>query len=118
MNTLNAETTVANKYALAREYPNWTRDEHFVYIGRKREGMHFGNPFSARPMSLAEVKVGSREESIDAFRDWLDGQAHQEVEPERRKWILDNMWRLKGKTLVCFCHPKDCHGDVYRVRLD
>ncbi len=81
MNTLNAETTVANKHALAREYPNWARDEHFVYIGRKRGEMHYGNPFSARPMSLAEVKVSSREESIEAFRQWLGGHDHQEVEP-------------------------------------
>jgi hypothetical protein len=117
INTLNAETTVTNKHALDREYPNWGSDEHFVYIGRKRNGMHFGNPFSARPMSIAEVKVGSREESIEAFRQWLGGHEYQEVEPERRQWIKDNMWKLKGKTLVCFCHPKECHGDVYRVWL-
>ena len=111
------EVTVANKHELDQSYPGWPRDKHFVYIGRKRQGMHYGNPFSCRPRSLAEVKVDSREESIEAFTQWLRGNKYLEVEPERRRWILDNMWRLRGKTLVCFCYPQDCHGDIYRVWL-
>ncbi len=118
MTIFTGATTVANKHELARDYPGWARDEHFAYIGRKREGMHFGNPFSALPTSHAEVRVGSRDESIEAFRRWLGAHAYEEVEPERRRWIMDNMWRLKGKTLVCFCHPKPCHGNVYVVWLD
>lgn len=112
------ETTVANKHELDRRYSGWARDDHFFYIGRKREGMHFGNPFSSHPSSLAEVKVGSRDESIEAFRQWIEGQAYQEVEPDRRDWIKENMWRLQGKTLVCFCHPQPCHGDSYRAWMD
>lgn len=111
-------TTVANKYHLARKYPGWTQDEHFVYIGRKREGMHFGNPFSSRPMTLAEIKVDSREASIEAFRLWISNEAYPQVEPERRQWILENVWRLRGKTLVCFCSPQPCHGDCYCQMLD
>lgn len=100
--------------------PSWWRNDpdHFMYIGRQREGMHFGNPFSSKPRSIAEVKVGSRKESIDAFRQWIRGEAHLEVEPERKQWILDNLFRLKGRTLICFCHPQACHGDVLAVLVD
>jgi hypothetical protein len=110
-------TTVASKHVLDKEYPGWVNDRHFVYIGRKREGMHYGNPFSHRPYSLAEVRVNSVKEAVQAFYDWLYHRDHQDVEPERRKWILDNIRFLQGKTLVCFgCEP--CHGDVYVLYLD
>jgi hypothetical protein len=111
-------TTVANVHKLKQEYPGWASDDHFEYIGRKKEGNHFGNPFSAREDSLAAVRVTTPEKSVIAFGEWLDGTAHQEVEPERRAWILENLYRLQGKTLVCFCHPRPCHGNVYVTRLD
>ncbi len=118
MTTFTGATTVANKHQLARKYPGWFRDEHFVYIGRKKEGMHFGNPFSSGPVTLAEIKVDSRDASIEAFQLWLSGEAHTRVESQRREWILENMWRLRGKTLVCFCSPAACHGDLYSRMLD
>lgn len=111
-----AATTVSH----IGKVPDWWRKDpdHFAYIGRQREGMHFGNPFSCKPRSLAEIKVNTREESIEAFRQWIIGGAHTEVEPERRQWVLDNLWRLRGKTLVCFCHPRNCHGDVLAYLVD
>lgn len=85
-----------------------------VYCGRRRHGMHFGNPASHGP-GLASVKVGSREQAIQFFDDWLAGK-HPDVEPDRRRWVLDNIPSLKGKRLGCFCRPKTCHCDVL-VRL-
>lgn len=110
-------TTVANKHELDRKYPGWVNDPHFVYIGRKREGMHYGNPFSHRPRSLAEFQVGSVTEAVNCFSNWFHRRDYREVEPERLKWILENIHQLRGKTLVCFgCHP--CHGDIYAHHLD
>jgi hypothetical protein len=104
-----AATTVGH----IKRVPEWWRtDEHFVFIGRQKEGMHFGNPFSAKSRTLAGVRVPTRETSIDCFRRWLLGEAYQDVEQERRRWILSNLHLLRGKTLVCFCHPQTCHGDV------
>jgi hypothetical protein len=87
-------------------------EECDVYIGRKRgKKYHFGNPFF-----LTEY---TRKESIDNFRRWLKGdEEFTHIEPKRRKWILENLWRLKGKRLGCFCKPKYCHGDVYVELLE
>jgi hypothetical protein len=43
----------------------------------------------------------------------LRGTAHQEVEPDRRSWILTHMHMLRGRDLVCYCDPEPCHGHVY-----
>jgi hypothetical protein len=82
-----------------------------VYIGRG-EGSIFGNPFTHKQETQAQVVVGSRDEAIQAFRDWLAGAAWQDVEPERRQAILDAIPTLKGKVLGCWCAPLACHGDV------
>mgnify|MGYP005610208313 CR=1 FL=1 len=59
-----------------------------VYIGR---GSPWGNPFVIG-------RDGPREEVIARFA--------REVLPK-----LD-LRPLRGKSLVCFCAPKACHGDV------
>jgi len=81
--------------------------QYDVYIGRKSHNReHFGNPFRIGP-------DGSRDEVIKKFESWLLGGGFQDVEPERRKWILSNLESLRGKVLGCFCKPAPCHGDVY-----
>jgi len=98
-------TRVVNRYAEGFD----------VYIGRLPRGFHYGNPFthrSGKSMGHAEVLVDTREEAVAAYRDWLLGDKHKDVDPERRMWILQNMDALMGKRLGCFCKPKACHGDV------
>ena len=99
------------------------RFDHFTkYIGRGRNGMHFGNPFSHLSGTLAAVHVGSRDEAVKAHRDWLAGTAYQDVEPERRQWILDNLESLRDQTLGCHCKQAgrelSCHGDNYVELLE
>ena len=91
---------------------NIRSEECEVYIGRKKgEPNHFGNPFQIG-------KDGSRQEVIRKFREWINGIAYQNVEPERRQWILQNLHLLEGKKLGCYCKPQSCHGDVYVEILD
>jgi hypothetical protein len=97
---------------------NSKAEKYDVYIGRTRHGMHFGNPFSHKSGTLAEVVVESREKAVAAFEAWLKGTHYISVEPERRGWILRRLSRLKGKTLGCFCAPKACHGDVLAELAD
>jgi hypothetical protein len=80
--------------------------------------MHFGNPFSHERGTLAVVRVKTREEAIGRHKTWLDGTTDQEVEPERRLWILQNLHHLRGKRIGCYCKPLPCHGDTYAERLD
>lgn len=109
---MNNATTVVN-----------CRNEKFdIYIGRPSFGgtlpktffppefgtytLHFGNPFVIR-------RDGNRETVINKFEKWIRGEAYPKLYPKRRKWILQNLYRLKNKRLGCFCSPKACHGDIY-----
>ena len=96
------------------------RKEKFdIYIGRKSTGMHFGNPFSFGGKSkISKLDFFTRVECINAFREWLQGTNYQDIESERRKWILENITMLKDKVLGCWCSPETCHGDVYAEILD
>jgi Domain of unknown function (DUF4326) len=76
------------------------RDPYDVYIGRPSP---FGNPFTDKPGTLARYMVGSREQAIKEFEDWLMSQPDLVARVKRE---------LKGKVLGCWCHPKPCHGDV------
>ncbi len=62
-----------------------------VYVGRPSE---FGNPF-------AIGRDGTREEVIEMFRQWL-----------LKSTLMDEIHRLKGKDLVCWCAPQACHADI------
>ena len=79
-----------------------------VYIGR---GSIFGNPFSHLPLQLtkASVKCGTREESVQLYKEWIVGKRKVEgLSPPDIKLICS----LKGKTLGCYCAPKPCHGHI------
>ena len=53
-------------------------------------------------ISCCMAIVSSRDEAIESYHDWLLKQPQ----------LLKDLYELKGKTLGCFCKPKQCHGDV------
>ena len=71
-----------------------------VYIGR---GSKWGNPFIIG-------KDGTRKEVIKKYLLFLQNDAR----------LMSDIKELKGKTLHCFCKPKECHGDIllYYANLD
>lgn len=76
-----------------------------VYIGRP--GI-WGNPFSHKPGTLAQYRVGSAAEAVESYRAWLLSQPAL-VERARRE--------LRDKVLGCWCKTErnpnaPCHGDV------
>ena len=85
---------------------NLFKEEYDIYIGRPSR---YGNPFSVNPHSLAPFVVGSREEAIDSYREYVLDRL--EDDPD---WLEP----LRGKRLGCFCKPKACHGDVIVELLD
>lgn len=80
------EPTVYNKF-------HKNASSNAVYIGR---GSPFGNPFVIG-------KDGSREEAIEKFREYFMNNPDLQQLAKRK---------LVGKSLICFCAPKTCHGDV------
>jgi hypothetical protein len=63
-----------------------------VYIGRPTK---WGNPFVIGP-------DGNRQEVVQKYKDYiLSNQS-----------LLSQVHELRGKDLICFCAPQQCHGDV------
>lgn len=95
---------------------NSRNNKNGVYVGRKKYGMHYGNPFThlekALCNGLAAVLVDSRDESITAFVRWLAKTDYLDIEPGRRDWIISHVHKLKGHDLRCWCAPQSCHADV------
>ena len=79
---------------------NWKNDNNYVYCGRPSK---FGNPFSSKENSLAQFKVKNRTEAIQKHWEWL-------LDNEE---LCDEVLKLEGKTLLCFCKPKACHCDNF-----
>lgn len=65
-----------------------------IFIGRPSK---FGNPFIIG-------KDGTREEVLQKFKIYL--QTNKELQDAVKL-------ELSGKTLVCYCKPLACHGDIY-----
>ncbi len=89
-----------------------------INIMSLRGDKHFGNPFSYFNTRYSPVKVATREEAVACHMQWLKGEAFHELEPERRKWILKNLERLRNKRLGCICGSQPCHGWNYILLLE
>lgn len=77
----------------------WKTNPDYVYIGRPGKGMKgkWGNPFV-----LSNDTEDERVAMYEAYRKWtLRDPAY----------LAEAVTELSGKTLVCFCKPKLCHGD-------
>lgn len=81
------------------------RDQHDVYIGRPSK---WGNPFSHKPDTLAAYRVGTVEEAVAKYKEWLLA---------RPALVAQAKQELRGKILGCWCKTQSnphapCHGDV------
>ena len=80
-------------------------------------GMHYGNPFSHRAYQGVQIVFPTVKESVVAYEQWLRGVAYQEIEPERRQWILNqiNSGKLNNKQLVYYTNkvPDKSYGKEY-----
>lgn len=75
-------------------------------------GQIYGNPFEVTesgPYTTVQA-------ATEAFIDWLAGTAHYDVEPERRKKILEALRSgvLRGRDLMCYCDEDEqwCHANA------
>lgn len=87
--------------------------DHFVYIGRKNKTLGLEESPLANKYRIGPD--GSREEVIRKWKDDLIEQlkynSEQRKEIERLYEILKEVGEL---TLLCYCHPLPCHGEVIR----
>jgi len=77
------------------ELVQWAKSQgRYVYIGRARSGIGWGNPYTIG-------KDGNRDKVCDDHINYF-----------RRNNALQSMVdSLKGKVLGCYCYPERCHGD-------
>jgi len=86
-----------------------------ISVIRGKSENHYGNPFGDKDSSAAVIMEGSVADRVNAFKSWLNGTAHQEVEPKRREWILSQIskGKLDGKTLLYYKNLSEAsHADV------
>ena len=74
-----------------------------IYIGRRMTMGGWDLPESdwANPFTVKEH--GSREVVCQMYEEYLF---------EKRPDLLARLGELKGRTLGCWCAPKECHGHV------
>lgn len=71
-----------------------------VYVGRPTK---WGNRWTHLNYGRGEIKVATREEAIEKYREWLMSQPDM---------IRQAKVELRGKDLVCWCAPLACHADI------
>lgn len=85
------------------------KEPYDIYVGRPSI---FGNPFTHKTGTSAEIQVSTREEAVLAYKNWILGLDFTDLEPSRRKAILKELPKLRGKVLACWCAPLLCHAHV------
>ena len=79
-------------------------------------GIDIGRPgLYGNPSAFGTTRDTDVMTLVEKYREWLMGKKYQEVEPDRRRQILDSILKgeLNGKGLVCYAHGGGtCHGDV------
>lgn len=83
----------------------WQHNKQFVYIGRdngrkKLKGSKWFNPFKIGP-KWDRMKV------LSLYNTYI----------RSLPMLLADLGELEGKTLVCWCKPEDCHGDILEELL-
>jgi len=80
------------------------------YIGRPSV---LGNPFMVKPHGPYE-----RGETIELYRKWLNDQIHENESVVKELQRLCDLDREGDLTLVCWCAPLPCHGDVVKSCIE
>lgn len=86
----------------------WQSDPQYIYIGRAVPRKGLKRSLFANPFVIGED--GSREACVRKFEGWTAGVMHMAYGQSVRL--------LRGKTLVCWCAPLMCHGDVLAKLAD
>ena len=93
-------------------------DENDFYIGR---GSVLGNPYThiSDRKTLATFVVKSRDEAIESYSHYFDIMYGSNVSfTNEIDKIYERYKEGKEVYLGCFCHPKSCHGDVIKEKLE
>jgi hypothetical protein len=95
---------------------DWMKNANNVYIGRRGvillepEGGGTKRRFPEQDSIWANPfkidKNGTREDVIAKYEAYIREKLNKD------STLVEELLKLKGKTLGCWCHPDPCHGDV------
>jgi len=84
--------------------------ESNIYIGRGRvvfiDGIRYPNQNSiwANPYKITNTQT--REQVLVLYREYIEKKL------KSNPILINDLMKLKGKKLGCWCKPKCCHGDI------
>lgn len=93
----------------------WCEDPNNVYIGRGGivfiDGQRYPPTWSkwANPFKVGKDDI-THEEAVKRFKLFIEKKFGESLKEELQK--------LKGKNLGCWCKPKPCHGDIIKSMIE
>lgn len=100
---------VSNIRPAYKNLKDWMHDKNNVYIGRKGivfiDGKRFPSKDSIWANPFKIVGVQTREFVIDKYEKYIRNKIKNEN-------LYEELEKLRGKNLGCWCKPLPCHGDV------
>lgn len=104
-----SETRVVNIRSLP---PGAVWPSDHVYIGRAAtfRGRYLEASVWANPFVVG--RDGDRAEVIELYRMWFTSENPKAIAVNHR------LEELRGKTLICWCKPEACHGDLLAEMAD
>lgn len=98
-----------------------SKDKNGVYIGRPMPRQRLGGSPLANPYKLSRNdrnKEGARSAALLMYRLWLKDCLAGDT-PQRREFDrLVALARAGDLTLLCWCAPQSCHGDVIKQAIE
>ncbi len=82
----------------------WKDNPEYVYIGRYNRRLGLSRSICQNPFRIGQH--GTREEVVAKFESYICSVV------KANPLMMNQIKRLKGKTLVCWCKPLACHGDI------
>ena len=86
--------------------------------GDNGEGFYIGRPSPlGNPFKVSDAL--SREEAIQKYEEWITEKILQDDKEviEYLSILFANLIRYQQITLLCWCSPKPCHGDIIKKLL-
>ncbi len=120
MSVVNVKVANLRKSEPRREnLREWMKDEENVYIGRAGivfiDNVRFPKESSiwANPYKVGDKKGQyEREESLKLYENYI----REKIKGSES--MKEELLKLKGKNLGCWCKPEGCHGDVLMKILE
>jgi predicted NAD-dependent protein-ADP-ribosyltransferase YbiA (DUF1768 family) len=112
-----ASRTAGQPYAITvanRKHFQGSGADNEVYIGRAMPGIKgsvLGNPYRIG-------RDGTREEVIEKYDRELQWKIVERGDEYRELQRLADLARSERLTLVCWCTPEKCHGDVVKSEIE